>query len=160
MNKKERLYSMITKHGQDLKAVFNLDPNTDPVQLSKRLFRLENKAHRLAVDFCNGDIDQLTWDSEASKILDKVQAILKYKKNIFVNGDARGYALKIDDNYIRSNNFNIYRDFGGYGIIAPDFKEIIENEAEKSTFEKMDTFEQIDHFERRALLDAQMNGEY
>ena len=160
MNKKERLYSMIMKHGQDLKAVFNLDPNTDPVQLSKRLFRLENKAHRLAVDFCNGDIDQLTWDSEASKILDKVQAILKYKKNIFVNGDARGYALKIDDNYIRSNNFNIYRDFGGYGIIAPDFKEIIENEAEKSTFEKMDTFEQIDHFERRALLDAQMNGEY
>ena len=160
MNKKERLYSMITKHGQDLKAVFNLDPNTDPVQLSKRLFRLENKAHRLAVDFCNGDIDQLTWDSEASKILDKVQAILKYKKNIFVNGDARGYALKIDDNYIRSNNFNIYRDFGGYGIIAPDFKEIIENKAEKSTFEKMDTFEQIDHLERRALLDAQMNGEY
>ena len=151
---------MITKHGQDLKTVFNLDPNTDPVQLSKRLFRLENKAHRLAVDFCNGDIDQLTWDSEASKILDKVQAILKYKKNIFVNGDARGYALKIDDNYIRSNNFNIYRDFGGYGIIAPDFKEIIENEAEKSTFEKMDTFEQIDHLERRALLDAQMNGEY
>ena len=160
MNKKERLYSMITKHGQDLKAVFNLDPNTDPVQLSKRLFRLENKAHRLAVDFCNGDIDQLTWDSEASKILDKVQAILKYKKNIFVNGDARGYALKIDDNYIRSNNFNIYRDFGGYGIIAPDFKEIIENEAEKSTFETMDTFEQIDYLERRALLDAQMNGEY
>jgi len=160
MNKKERLYSMITKHGQDLKAVFNMDPNTDPVQLSKRLFRLENKAHRLAVDFCNGDIDQLTWDSEASKILDKVQAILKYKKNIFVNGDARGYALKIDDNYIRSNNFNIYRDFGGYGIIAPDFKEIIENKAEKSTFEKMDTFEQIDHLERRALLDAQMNGEY
>jgi hypothetical protein len=160
MNKKERLYSMIMKHGQNLKAIFNLDPNTDPVQLSKRLFRLENKAHRLALDFCNGNIDQLTWDNEASKILDKVQAILKNKKNIFVNGDARGYALKIDDNYIRVNNFNIHRDWGGYGIIAPDFKEIIENEAEKSTFETMDTFEQIDHLERRALLDAQMNGEY
>ena len=163
MNKKERLYSMIMKHGQDLKTVFNLDPNTDPVQLSKRLFRLENKAHRLALDFCNGNIDQLTWDNEASKILDKVQAILKNKKNIFVNGDARGYALKIDDNYIRVNNFNIYRDFGGYGIIAPDFKETIENETRKeaeTTLEKMDTFEQIDHLERRALLDAQMNGEY
>ena len=163
MNKKERLYSMIMKHGQDLKTVFNLDPNTDPVQLSKRLFRLENKAHRLALDFCNGNIDQLTWDNEASKILDKVQAILKNKKNIFVNGDARGYALKIDDDYIRVNNFNIYRDFGGYGIIAPDFKETIENETRKeaeTTLEKMDTFEQIDHLERRALLDAQMNGEY
>ena len=92
-----------------------------------------------------------------------VQAILKYKKNIFVNGDARGYALKIDDNYIRSNNFNIYRDFGGYGIIAPDFKEIIENEARReaeTTLEKMNTFDRIDHLERRALLDAQMNGEY
>jgi hypothetical protein len=88
------------KHGQDLKTVFNLDPNTDPVQLSKRLFRLENKAHRLALDFCNGNIDQLTWDNEASKILDKVQAIFKNKKNIFVNGDARGYALKIDDDIL------------------------------------------------------------
>ena len=105
----------------------------------------------------------MTWDNEASKILDKVQAILKNKKNIFVNGDARGYALKIDDDYIRVNNFNIYRDFGGYGIIAPDFKETIENETRKeaeTTLEKMDTFEQIDHLERRALLDAQMNGEY
>jgi len=123
MNKKEILYSRITKHGQDLKAVFNLDRDIDPVKLCKRLFRLENKAHKLAVDFCNGVIDQLEWDKKADQILTKVETILKNKKVLFCNGDARGYALKIDDEYIKNNNFNIHRDWGGYGIIAPDFRE-------------------------------------
>ena len=122
-NKKEILYSRITKHGQNLKAVFNLDQDIDPVKLCKRLFRLENKAHKLALDFCNGEIDQLEWDQKANKILTKVEAILKNKKVLFLNGDARGYALKIDDGYIRNNNLNIHRDWGGYGIVAPDFRE-------------------------------------
>ena len=122
-NKKEILYSRITKHGQNLKAVFNLDQDIDPVKLCKRLFRLENKAHKLALDFCNGKIDQLEWDQKADKILTKVEAILKNKKVLFLNGDARGYALKIDDGYIRNNNLNIHRDWGGYGIVAPDFRE-------------------------------------
>ena len=123
MNKKDKLYSRITKHGQDLKAVFNLDQDIDPVKLCKRLFRLENKAHKLAVDFCNGVIDQLEWDKKADQILTKVETILKNKKVLFLNGDARGYALKIDDEYLKNNNFNIHRDWGGYGIIAPDFRE-------------------------------------
>tara|TARA_Y100001937_G_scaffold74735_1_gene101674 strand:+ start:276 stop:683 length:408 start_codon:yes stop_codon:yes gene_type:complete len=123
MNKKEILYSRITKHGQDLKAVFNLDRDIDPVKLCKRLLRLETKAHKLAVDFCNGVIDQLEWDKKADQILTKVETILKNKKVLFLNGDARGYALKIDDEYLKNNNFNIHRDWGGYGIIAPDFRE-------------------------------------
>ena len=122
-NKKEILYSRITKHGQNLKAVFNLNQDIDPVKLCKRLFRLENKAHKLALDFCNGEIDQLEWDQKADKILTKVEAILKNKKVLFLNGDARGYALKIDDGYIRNNNLNIHKDWGGYGIVAPDFRE-------------------------------------
>ena len=122
-NKKIWLYHKIEKHGQNLKAVFNLDHNIDPVKLCKRLFRIENKAHKLAVDYCNGDIYADDYGHETSKILTKVQAILNNKKVIFVNGDARGYALKIDDEYIRNNNFNIHRDWGGYGIIAPDFRE-------------------------------------
>ena len=125
MNKKEKLYSRITRHGQNLKAMFNLDRDIDPVKLCKRLLRLENKAHRLAVNFCNGDIDQLEWDKKADQILTKAETIFQNKANgfIFVNGDARGYALKIDDEYLKNNNFNIHRDWGGYGIIAPDFRE-------------------------------------
>ena len=60
---------------------------------------------------------------KADQILTKVETILNNKKVLFCNGDARGYALKIDDEYIRNNNFNIHRDWGGYGIIAPDFRE-------------------------------------
>ena len=106
-NKKEMLYSRITRHGQNLKAMFNLDQNIDPVKLCKRLFRLENKAHKLAVDFCNGVIDQLEWDKKADQILTKVETILNNKKVLFLNGDARGYALKIDDEYLKNNNFMI-----------------------------------------------------
>ena len=123
MNKKEILYSRIIRHGQNLKAMFNLDHDIDPVKLCKRLLRLETKAHKLAVDYCNGDIYADDYGHETSKILIKVQAILNNKKVIFVNGDARGYALKINDEYLKNNNFNIHRDWGGYGIIAPDFRE-------------------------------------
>jgi len=123
-NKKELLYSKITKHGQDLKRVFNLDPTTDPVKLCKKLLRLENKAHRLATDFCNGDVDQIEFDTKGDKILKKVETILKDKKHLLLNGDARGYALKIDGDFLRINNLSIFRDWGGFGIVAPDFREV------------------------------------
>ena len=128
--KKELLYSRITKHGQDLKRVFNLDPTTDPVKLCKKLLRLENKAHRLATDFCNGVIDQLEWDKKADQILTKVETIFENKANgfIFVNGDARGYSLKILEEFTTAlrnrSNVNIFRDWGGFGIVAPDFREV------------------------------------
>ena len=127
MNKeqKETLYKNIKKHGDNLKAIFKID--IDSIKLCKMLFRLENKAHQLATDFCNGDINQLEWDTKGDKILAKVETILKDKKNLLLNGDARGYALKIDDKYIRDNNLTIYRDFGGYGIIALDFRETFTN---------------------------------
>ena len=131
MNKKQLMYDRINKHGEDLKRIFKLDPNIDPVKLCKQLFRLENKAHRLAEDGCNGVI----YDTEpqAEKILKKVCKILKIDRSIdhqyekiFFNGDPRGYALKFTtrfSKYIKSCNINIHQDWGGYGIVAPDFRE-------------------------------------
>ena len=131
MNKKQLMYDRINKHGEDLKRIFKLDPNIDPVKLCKQLFRLENRAHRLAEDGCNGVI----YDTEpqAEKILKKVCKILKIDRSIdhqyekiFFNGDPRGYALKFTtrfSKYIRSCNINIHQDWGGYGIVAPDFRE-------------------------------------
>ena len=119
MNKREKMYQMIQKHGDNLKAIFNI--NEDSVKLCKKLFRLENKAHRLATDYCNGDF-QGDIENESKKIVDKAKKILKTNE-IFFNRDARGYALKIKDDFIRVNNLSIYRDWGGYGIIAPDFRE-------------------------------------
>ncbi len=50
---------------------------------------------------------------------------------VFVNRDARGYALKINDEWLNQQRSRadtvhkavIHRDWGGYGIIAPDFAE-------------------------------------
>ena len=110
----------IKKHGDNLKAMFNLD--IDSVKLCKQLFRLENKAHKLATDYCNGVVDGDSTEIESQKILSKVATILKTNTfNMFFNGDARGYALKFFENF--SKDKPIHKDWGGYGIIAPDFRE-------------------------------------
>ena len=118
MNKKQIMYNKIQKHGDNLKTIFKLD--VDSVKLCKKLFRLENKAHRLAEDYCNGITDNI--ESETIKIINKVKKILNTNE-VFFNGDARGYALKLCDQF--SKDKNIHKDWGGYGIIAPDFREYI-----------------------------------
>ena len=70
MNKKQKMYEMIQKHGDNLKAIFNIDE--DSVKLCKQLFRLENKAHKIATDYCNGDFDG-DIEKESEKILLKVK---------------------------------------------------------------------------------------
>jgi hypothetical protein len=118
---KEQLYADITAHGEQLQAIFKLDG--DPVQLCKRLFRIENEAHRIATQYCNGDIDEQVYEHERARILAKVDCILNYTVKripVLFNGDARGYTLKISDEYAR--DLTIYRDMGGYGIIAPDLR--------------------------------------
>ena len=118
MNKKQKLYEKIEKHGANLNAIFKTDMNN--ITIAKRLLTLENKAHRQAVDMCNGvcdDVDDILLD-KANKLLDNKDV------PIFHNLDCRGYALKIKDEYIRDNNISIYCDWGGYGILAPDFREV------------------------------------
>lgn len=124
MNKKERMYEQIRNHGENLNRIFGL--NEDPVKLAKKLHSLEVKAHKLATDYCNGENGVTTenWDDKCFPILLAVNKILDYKiKNIpvFINGDARGYALKIKDKYTSEHNLQIHKDWGGYGILAPEF---------------------------------------
>lgn len=121
---REKMYQDIRKHGEQLKAIFGLD--VDAVKLCKSLFRIEHKAHQMATDYCNGTggIDTDNWDAKIAPIMAKVDKILSYttkKIPVFLNGDARGYALKIDSN--SAKNMCIHKDWGGYGIIAPDFGE-------------------------------------
>ena len=128
---KATMYAQIEKHGQNLIKMFNLPRDTDALKLCKKLRTLENKAHALTLAHCNGSKDPHV---EICKILTKVKSILfpeTYTSErelflaVFVNMDARGYALKIQDSQVREyrnlTGNNIYTDFGGYGIIAPDF---------------------------------------
>jgi hypothetical protein len=124
MNRKERMYAEIEKHGRNLQAIFNLEG--DPVKLCKKLHSLEAKARVLAVHYCNGTggVTSDNWGTLTDLILDKVDKVIGFRAAgvpVFVNGDARGYALKIKDSYMRDNSIKLYSDWGGYGILAPDF---------------------------------------
>jgi SMC interacting uncharacterized protein involved in chromosome segregation len=124
MNKKERMNEQIRKHGENLNKVFGL--NEDPIKLAKKLHTIELKAHKLATDYCNGEngVDSENWETLSDAILEKVDKVLNFTAQeipVFVNGDARGYALKINDDYVRNNGLEIHKDWGGYGILAPEF---------------------------------------
>jgi hypothetical protein len=121
MSKKEILYQRIEQHGQDLNNIF--DTEYDNIALCKKLFKLENKAHNLATLYCNGDINCEEWEEETIYIADKVSNILNIIDDdiFFINGDPRGYALKLHEEFSRDKG--ISKDWGGYGLIAPDFRE-------------------------------------
>lgn len=116
---KQAMYQQIEQHGNNLNAIFNT--GIEPVKLCKSLRRIEAKAHKIAIDWCNGDIDADVADGMARKIIKQAQKILGDKYPVKFNGDCRGYTLKISDKVMRGNNLHLYTDMGGYGIICPDF---------------------------------------
>lgn len=71
---------------------------------------LTRRAEKLGID-----TDELSARMDAAAI-DKVARILGYRPaGVFINGDPRGYALKIQPEHAA----DLPKDFGGYGIIAP-----------------------------------------
>ncbi len=138
MTKKEAMYDRITKHGNDLNKIFNT--GIESVTLCKKLRRIETKAHHATTCLCNTntlnlmelnrftgyDVRQAT-EEEQDIFFDKIRASLvkilgeKVNEICLINFDPRGYTLKIKSEWIKDNGVSIYQDFGGYGIIAPDF---------------------------------------
>lgn len=124
MTVKTEMYERIEKHGNQLNVIF--DTKIEPIDLCKKLRRLENKASQLTTMACNGEVEMgLEYEAKLQSILNSVNKILTNTHldtyvPIFINQDSRGYALKIKDSYVRENNLVIDRDWGGYGIIAPD----------------------------------------
>jgi len=125
---KQEIKERVIKHINDLQAFFKLPDMTESqkLNLARKLRRLEATAHGLQEKQCNGTIEEADAIAEETKIMDKLDALLDFRKQeipVFINGDPRGYALKIEDDYTRNSNKQIHRDWGGYGIIAPDLSE-------------------------------------
>lgn len=128
MNKRDRMNEQIKAHGEDLKRAFDISL-VDPDTLARKLHRIELEARRLALDYCNGanNVTTENWEELTEKILAKVDNVTGFKRKgvpVFVNGDARGYALKINNTWVKgyqSKGGRIYTDWGGYGILAPEF---------------------------------------
>jgi hypothetical protein len=124
MTKKQQQREAILQHGFNLIRVFNLPEGTGPTTLCKQVHRLEGEAHRLAERACNEDLGEGYQEKKEKSILKRLDAILNFRAQnipVFLNGDPRGYALKIDNKYVRDHELDIHRDWGGYGIIAPEF---------------------------------------
>ena len=117
----------IVSQGFKIIKFFKLDLSTEEesLKLCKQLRALENKAYEITLRQCN-EGEKETDKSEEETILNKVDKLLNFKSQdiqVFINGDARGYALKISDKHRDLlNKANFYMDWGGYGIIAPEIK--------------------------------------
>lgn len=127
MNAKTR--EAIRKHGLQLLAIFPRATEQDPVALCKKLRRLEAKAEAIGLQLCNGpQMEEGEQERRVDDVLARVNKLLFGNAirhgvpvvPVFVNLDPRGYSLKIDDEWMRTNKADLHRDFGGYGIIAPD----------------------------------------
>lgn len=99
----------------------------DAEELYIKLRRIELKMNRQMCDECNGT-SQLSGEQEESlseKTLAKLAVLLPLATGLFLNGDPRGYTLKIKEDNVKALNengkINIYQDWGGYGILAPEF---------------------------------------
>lgn len=89
-----------------------------------RLQQLERQGQTLAVQLCNGWIEQDEYEKRSASLLARVDKLTGYKAAgvpVFHNGDPRGYALKINWETREQRAPEVHTDWGGYGILAPDF---------------------------------------
>ena len=119
MNKKQQQRENILQHGFNLQRIYPDTKCYGPVELCKKLHRMETKAHRLATEMCSYDVDQESHDRALDRIENRVNDLLGNGPTVFVNRDPRGYALKIRSK--NAKNLDIHKDWGGYGIICPEF---------------------------------------
>ena len=117
---KEEMYQSIEQHGINLLEIFPFSREKNPVKLCKKLRRYENKAAILAVGYCNGE-EPADVEQRLETIKTSVINLLgtPAESTVFLNLDPRGYTLKLTSEFCK--NRTIFRDWGGYGILAPDF---------------------------------------
>ena len=124
MNKKEKQKEDILRHGLALQRIFPSTKEMGPVALCKTLHRVESRLHRLAEKACNEGISDEASDTLEASTLDRLDSILGFKAlgiPIVINWDPRGYSLKIESEYVKDKGLEIRRDWGGYGILSPEF---------------------------------------
>ena len=128
-NKKIEMYARIKKHGEDIKKIFSLPADTEHIKLCKSLRRLETQAQTIHETHGNGYYEVAA--RQEAVLIVKLKNLLMpngtpeefLKFGIFLNTDPRGYALKIPDEIVKKNAWTIHKDWGEYGIFAPDLNE-------------------------------------
>ena len=124
--KKQRNARELFSHVCNLQKLANVTTYYEAFLIYKKLHRIEARMNRVFTNECNG-VSQLTEAQEEKRdqrVLKQLTELLPGLKTIFLNGDPRGYSLKISSEEareLRDKGINIYTDWGGYGILCPDF---------------------------------------
>lgn len=146
LNRRERKAAQLLKHYatcERLAIALGMDPGkADGKRISVALFKLEREAHRGATAHCNGETftyhsttsrhmgpflfgrDENAWGLFQDRINGEIRTIFgKLPPGSFVNGDARGYSLKIDPENSAGKalieSAGMHTDWGGNGILSP-----------------------------------------
>lgn len=126
MNKTESIKLERARHHNALEALArNINPKSTQSGLAiyRKLHRIETVARRSAEQYCNGEIDLEQWQSVVAIATNQVESVFgMLPTGFFVNGDPRGYALKLesdDDTGKTATPFELYQDWGRNQILAP-----------------------------------------
>lgn len=93
----------------------------DKSKTYNRLRKLEKKMSSLNESMCNGTIDDKEAEKLDKKITKEIMSLVEKPEYIYINGDPRGYAIKIKIDIMETigKESGIERDWGGYGIVCP-----------------------------------------
>jgi hypothetical protein len=118
-------------------ASLTVNPTQPGLPLWRKLRKVESLASRGATAYCNGDTISVsnkagdrvypfhdggdTWERFITReIIPAIRRILgRLPDGFFVNGDPRGYALKLDNDKA-TIPAGLHTDWGRYGILAPE----------------------------------------
>lgn len=129
-------------HHRALETLRSPDCELSGLQLWRKLRRLEQLAHACTEAYCNGERIQIRWpigpkdrelnlrefdfrdsdcwDQCCECVRDCVRQIFgQIPDGFYVNGDARGSALKLDPDKVTIPQ-GMHRDLGGNGILAAE----------------------------------------
>ena len=114
------------RHVCNLQTLTGVGSYHDALDLYKKLHRLETRVHRENEDDCNGTtgLSESQETARDKRRFNKFQSLLPDVTGLFINGDPRGYSLKMhvkQTQELFDKGINLYRDWGGYGILAPKF---------------------------------------
>ena len=149
---------LVTNHMNAIAAFFGgwKDENINQQELANRvniLLKLEFDAHQASEVLCDGegrgkgyykDNKNANCEIAENRILEIERKVTNYlriwcadpenkiRERFFINRDPRGYALKIRITPEENKTFNIYTDWGGYGIIVPKIEHKVITDENKN----------------------------
>lgn len=128
MNTLERKAIKLAHRQRHIEQLQKLGYTKDTMHAIKRL---ENEANRIQTADCNGELTEVEASDADMRISNRVATLFggQLPKGFFINGDPRGYALKLNPEAWRVSddaheNYEAqpikYTDWGGYMILAPE----------------------------------------